>query len=124
VTYYAKKARETDAKLRKKGGTATLRRIVLGDDDPDTGKPARDEQDYPAAGVKLNYSADRIDGTLIQSGDQELLLSPLQLNGQPLPEPTVGDLVLFGAAKFAVKSVAKLEPTDVVVLYTLQLRGN
>lgn len=124
MTDYAKKARETDAKLRKKGGIVTLRRIVLGDDDPDTGKPMRDEQDYPAAGVKLNYSADRIDGTLIQSGDQELLLSPLQLDGQPLPEPTVGDLVLAGPATFAIKSVVKLQPTDVVVLYTLHLRGN
>jgi hypothetical protein len=124
VTDYAKKARETDAKLRKKGGTVTLRRVVLGDDDPDTGKPVKTVTDYTAAGVKLNYEADRIDGTLIQSGDQELLLSPLQLNGQPLPTPTVGDQVLAGPAIFAIKSVAKLEPTDVVVLYTLQLRGN
>jgi hypothetical protein len=124
VTDYAKKARETDAKLRKKGGTVTLRRVVLGDDDPDTGKPVKTVTDYTAAGVKLNYEADRIDGTLIQSGDQELLLSPLQLNGVALPTPTVGDQVLAGAATFAIKSVAKLEPTDVVVLYTLQLRGN
>lgn len=121
---YAKKARETDDKLRKKGGTVTLRRIVLGEDDPETGKPARTVTDYSAAGVKLNYSADRIDGTLIQSGDQELYLSPLQLNGQALPEPTVGDLVLAGSAMFAIKSVGKLEPVDVPVLYTLQLRGN
>lgn len=124
MTDYAKKARETDAKLRKKGGTVTLRRIVLGDDDPDTGKPTRDERDYTAAGVKFGYVAERIDGKLIQSGDQELLLSPLQLNGQPLPEPTTGDLVLINGAKFAIHNVAKLEPTDVVILYTLQLRGN
>jgi hypothetical protein len=120
---YVKKARETDAKLRKKGGTVTLRRIVLGDDDPDTGKPTRDVQDYSAAGVKLNYSADRIDGKLIQTGDQELLLSPLQLNGQPLPEPAVSDLMLIAGALYAIITVGKLEPVDVAVLYTLQLRG-
>jgi hypothetical protein len=124
MTDYAKKARETDMKLRKKGGTITLRRIVLGDDDPDTGKPAQTITDYTAAGVKLNYVTERIDGKLIQSGDQELLLSPLQLNGQPLPEPTAGDLVLINGATFAIHNVAKLEPTDVVILYTLQLRGN
>ncbi|KQQ40463.1 hypothetical protein ASF61_06840 [Duganella sp. Leaf126] len=121
---YAKKARETDVKLRKKGGTVTLRRIVLGDDDPDTGKPEQTITEYTAFGVKLNYSADRIDGTLIQSGDQELLLSPLQLNGQPLPEPTAGDLVLIGGVRYAIHNVAKLEPIDIAILFTLQLRGN
>ena len=124
MTDYAKKARETDAKLRKKGGSVTLRRIVLGDDDPDTGKPEQTITDYTAAGVKFGYVAERIDGKLIQSGDQELLLSPLQLTGQPLPEPTTGDLVLINGTKFAIHNIAKLEPTDVVILYTLQLRGN
>ncbi|TYQ19916.1 UNVERIFIED_ORG: hypothetical protein JN05_01284 [Zoogloea ramigera] len=124
MTDYAKKARETDGKLRKKGGTVTLRRIVLGDDDPDTGKPEQTITDFAAAGVKFGYVAERIDGKLIQSGDQELLLSPLQLTGQPLPEPSTGDLVLINGARFAIHNVAKLEPTDVVILYTLQLRGN
>jgi hypothetical protein len=124
MTDYAKKARETDAKLRKKGGTVTLRRIVLGDDDPDTGKPEQDITDYTAAGVNLNYTADRIDGKLIQTGDQELLLSPLQLRGQRLPEPAVSDLVLIAGVRYAIITVGKLEPVDVTVLYTLQLRGN
>lgn len=124
MTDYAKKARETDVKLRKKGAPVTVRRIVLGDDDPDTGKPEQTITNYTAAGVKLNYDAERVDGTLIQSGDQQLLLSPLQLNGQALPEPTTGDLVLINGAKFAIKNVGKLEPTAVVILYTLQLRGN
>lgn len=124
MTDYAKKARDTDAKLRAKGGTVTLRRIVLGDDDTDAGKPGRTETDYTAAGVKLNYEADRIDGKLVQVGDQELLLSTLQLNGQPLPVPTMGDQIWIGGARFAIKSIAKLEPTDVPVLFTLQLRGN
>lgn len=124
MTDYTKKALATDAKLRAKGAPVTLRRIVLGDDDPDTGKPDSETFNYVAAGVKLNYSADRIDGTLVQSGDQELYLSPLQLDGQQMPEPQTSDLVLIGAATFAVKSVAKVEPTNVPVLYMLQLRGN
>lgn len=47
---------------------------MLGDDDPDIGKPIKTITDYTAAGVKLNYEADRIDGKLIQSGDQEFYL--------------------------------------------------
>ncbi|MYN42739.1 hypothetical protein GTP55_25680 [Duganella sp. FT109W] len=124
MTDYAKKARDADAKLRKKGGTVTLRRIVLGDDDPDTGKPIKTVTDYTATGVKLNYEAERIDGTLIQAGDQELYLSPLQLNGQPLPAPTVGDLVLVAGVQYAIGPVQKIEPVDVPVLYIVQLKGN
>lgn len=124
MTDYAKKARDTDAKLRKKGGTVTLRRIVLGEDDTDTGKPIKVTTDFTAAGLKLGYEAERIDGNLIQSGDQELMLSPLQLNGQPLPEPKNSDLILIAGVNYAIKSVGKLEPVDVAILYTLQLRGN
>jgi hypothetical protein len=124
MTDYTKKALATDAKLRAKGATVTLRHIVLGDDDPDTGKPVRTVTDHAAAGVKLNYSADRIDGTLVQSGDQELYLSPLQLDGQPLPEPTVGDLILIAGVKYAIGPVQKIEPTDIPVLYILQLKGS
>lgn len=124
MTDYTKKARETDTKLRKKGGTVTLRRIVLGDDNPDTGKPDKTVTDYTAAGIKLGYEAERIDGNLIQSGDQELMLSPLQLDGQPLPEPKNSDLILIGGVTYAIKSVGKLEPVDVPILFTLQLRGN
>ncbi len=51
MTDYTKKSLATDAKLRAKGAPVTLRRIVLGDDDPDTGKPVRDEQDYTSLGL-------------------------------------------------------------------------
>lgn len=124
ATDYAKKAKDADAKLRQKGGAVTLRQIVIGDDDPDTGKPQQTVTDYASVGVKLNYSADRIDGTLIQVGDQELYLSTLQTNGVLLPTPTVGDLMLIGGKQYAIKSVGDLQPVDVSVLYTLQLRGN
>lgn len=123
MTDYTKKALATDAKLRAKGGSVTLRRVVLGDDDPDTGKPISTSTDYTAAGVKLNYSADRIDGTLVQMGDQELYLSPLQMTGERLPEPAVSDQIWIGGARYAIKAVGKVEPVDTPVLYMLQIRG-
>lgn len=124
MTDYAKKARETDAKLRKKGGTVTLRRTVLGEYDTNTGKPSKTVTDYTAAGVKLSYDAERVDGTAIQSADQELYLSPLQLNGEWLPSPTTADLILIAGVSYAIKSPGKIEPVDVPVLHILQLRGN
>ncbi|HEU4776985.1 MAG TPA: hypothetical protein VFS95_09180, partial [Telluria sp.] len=79
--------------------------------------------DYEGTGVKIAYEAENIDGTLIQAGDQKLLLSPLQRNGQAMPVPTAADLVLFGGASYTVKAVETTAPVDVSVLYTLQLRG-
>lgn len=123
MTDYAKTAARADQSLRRKGGIVTLRKVATGEYDTDTGKPAITTTDYSGTGVKIGYSADLIDGTLIQSGDQQLLLSPLQRSGAVMPMPADDDMVLIGSATFTVKSVGKEEPTDTAVLYTLQLRG-
>lgn len=124
MTDYTKAAARADASLRRKGGVVTLRREVPGEYDPGTGGPgAGSETDYPGTGVKLNYSQDDIDGTLIKQGDQQLLLSPLQRDGTAMPLPVSGDLLLIGAKAYTVQSVVDLQPTDTSLLYTLQLRG-
>ncbi|MES2262098.1 MAG: hypothetical protein V4724_26555 [Pseudomonadota bacterium] len=120
---YTKIAARADQSLRRKGGTVVLRRMVTGEYDTDTGGAPVTTTDYSGMGVKLAYSAEMVDGTLIQSGDQQLLLSPLQRDGTPMPAPTAADLVLIGAKTFTIKSAGADEPTDTPVLYTLQLRG-
>ncbi|MDQ1921630.1 hypothetical protein [Massilia pseudoviolaceinigra] len=124
MTDYAKTAARADQSLRRKGGTVVLRRAVPGTYDPGTGTgtPAS-TADYPGTGVKIAYLAEDIDGTLIRAGDQQLLLSPLQREGAPMPVPTTADLVLIGAEVLTIAAVQKVEPTDVAVLFTLQLRG-
>lgn len=123
MTNYAKTAARADQSLRRKGGIVTLRQVVTGEYDTDTGTTAATTTNYDGTGIKIGYSADMIDGTLIQSGDQQLLLSPLQRDGSPMPAPTSADLALIGTATFVVKSIDKTEPTDTAVLYVLQLRG-
>lgn len=120
---YAKTAARADQSLRRKGGIVVLRQVVTGAYDPDLGAAPTITTDYEGAGVKINYEAENIDGTLIQAGDQKLLLSPLQRNGVPMPTPTTADLVLFGGASYTVKAVGTTAPVDVAVLHTLQLRG-
>lgn len=120
---YAKTAARADASLRRKGGIVVLRQVVTGEYDPGLGTAPIITTDYEGTGVKIAYEAENIDGTLIQSGDQKLLLSPLQRNGQSMPAPTAADLVLFGGANYTVKAAATTAPVDVAVLHTLQLRG-
>ncbi len=123
MTDYSKTAARADQSLRRKGGIVVLRQVVTGPYDPDLGTAPITTTDYEGTGVKINYEAENIDGTLIQAGDQKLLLSPLQRNGLPMPQPTNADLVLFGAASYSVTAVETTAPVDVAVLHTLQLRG-
>lgn len=124
MTDYTKAAARADASLRRKGGVVVLRRELPGEYDPENGGPgAGSTTEYTGTAVKLNYSQDDIDGTLIKQGDQQLLLSPLQRDGAPMPLPVSGDLVLIGAKIYSVQSVVDLQPTDTSLLFTLQLRG-
>ena len=120
---YTKTAARADQSLRRKGGIVVLRRVVTGEYDPDLGAAPVTTTDYEGTGVKIAYEAENIDGTLIQAGDQKLLLSPLQRNGLPMPAPSTADLVLFGGASYTVKAIGTTAPVDVAVLHTLQLRG-
>ena len=123
MTDYTKTAARADQSLRRKGGIVVLRQVVTGEYDPGLGAAPSTSRDYEGTAVKIAYEAENIDGTLIQAGDQKLLLSPLQRNGQAMPAPTAADLVLFGGASYTVKSVETTAPVDVAVLHTLQLRG-
>lgn len=123
MTDYAKTAVRVDQSLRRKGGIVVLRQVVTGEYDPGLGAASTITTDYEGTGVKIAYEAENIDGTLIQAGDQQMLLSPLQRNGVPIPAPTAADLVLFGGASYTVKAVETTAPVDVAVLHTLQLRG-
>ena len=123
MTDYSKTAARADQSLRRKGGIVVLRQVATGEYDPGFGTAPITTTDYEGTGVKINYEAENIDGTLILVGDQKLLLSPLQRNGQAMPAPTAADLVLFGGASYTVKAVETTAPVDVAVLHTLQLRG-
>jgi hypothetical protein len=123
MTDYNKTAARADESLRRKGGIVTLHQVVTGEYDTATGAAPTVETDYQGTGVKIGYDAEEIAGTTIQSGDEKLLLSPLQRDGTPMPTPTTADQIVMGTARYSVKHVGKTAPVDVAVLFTLQLRG-
>lgn len=78
---------------------------------------------YFGSGAVFDYKQIEVTGTVIARGDQRLLLSPLQQNGTPMPQPTTSDDVMIGSTLYAVVNPGRVAPAGVTVLYDLQLRG-
>lgn len=81
--------------------------------------------DESGSGVETKYRAESIDGTLIQSGDVLLLLSPVTLEGIELSE-LVPDLTRIQKADgpWTVKHVDTVKPSGLKILHKVQLRRN
>ena len=75
------------------------------------------------SGSQKSYSARSIDGTVIQQGDVQFLLSPLKADGSPIERPVADrDTLTKLDGPWAVKHVDTIAPAGVPVLYKLQLR--
>ncbi len=103
--------------ISKFGQPATLRRAGDPVYDPATGEATATEQVAKAWAVTLNYDARRIDGSLIQSGDREILLSV------PAFAPEPGDVIACGVDLLRVVRADAVAPAGVPVLYTAQGRA-
>lgn len=123
---YTKLAAVAETQLEKFGQAVTLSRPsgVEATYDPATGTstPASPAT-YSGRGAIFGYRRRDIDGTLVQVGDQRLLLSPHQTDGTAMPEPQTTDRVVIGSTTYTVQNVSKTAPGGTVVMYTLQLRG-
>ncbi len=64
-------------------------------------------------------------GSLIKSGDKQLLISAMDVSGNPLlPQPAPGDLVtLASGATYKIMTVAPLAPSGVAIFYDCNIRG-
>jgi len=74
---------------------------------------------YAGTGATFDYAARDIDGTLIQAGDQRLLLSP----ASPMVEPKTSDLIVIGSTTYTVQRAGKVSPAGTSIVFELQLRG-
>lgn len=120
---YSQIAVSADAALREAGMEVTLRRVVTGEYDPGTGSAPETTVDYTAFGTVFDFKQQDVDGTLIKVGDQQLFLSPLQTNGQSMPEPTTSDKIIIGAVEYSIQPSKKIAPAGTNVLYQLHIRG-
>lgn len=84
--------------------------------------PANPATTAEGIGVLLDYTQREIDGTIIQYGDQKLLLAP-QIEVIPTTAHTVTAMHLGQSKTFTVKNVGAVAPAGQPVLYIVQLRG-
>jgi len=103
--------------LSRYGQPATLRSAGDPVYDPATGEATTTERTADAWAVTLAYDARRIDGTLIQSGDREVLLSV------PVFAPEPGDVIVCGVDRLRVVRADAVAPAGVPVLFTVQGRS-
>lgn len=104
-----------------KGLELTLRRTVQGEYDPDTGV-SETITDYAGSGLRENYKAEDIDGSLIKAGDVKFLVSPVLLNGTDMPQPETQDKILFDGETYTVQRVDPWDYAGLAVGFAVQAR--
>lgn len=97
-------------------------RKVAGDYDPDTGTAPEESITYGGRGVFGSYLAKEIDGSLIQTTDERLLILQnelfITLEGTPtamIAEPQIGDIIVG-------KRALNVNQDPVGATWTIQLR--
>lgn len=122
MTFYADMAAVADELLAELGVTVTLRTVSAGDYDPDTGTAALTTTDQTGNGALFDYGLHASgqsfgEGTMIVSGDKNLLLSPVGITA-----PAAGGKVIAAGVTWEIVSVKTTAPSGVPVLYEVQLR--
>jgi hypothetical protein len=115
--------------LKGKGQVITITRQSAGTYDPATGTSTVTTSTQTGWGAIFEYDTKQagifnVPGSLIQVGDKQLLLSPLNSSGSALTAPAINDTVTDAAGKaYTVTQVKSMAPAGTVVLYELNLRG-
>ncbi len=115
-----------------KGQAITLTRKTGGTYNPATSEveSASTASQY-CSGIVTDYKAtsragmQRQDGSLIQSGDRALRLSPKTVTGEALdPGPGLNDQVTLADGRaYTITSVSMLNPAGIVIYYDCNIRG-
>ncbi|WP_313666216.1 hypothetical protein [Shinella sp.] len=108
--------RATAARLIAKfGQTGAIRRTTISG-------PAYDPEtvitDHACQLAVMQYTDDKIDGTLIMRGDKLVYLSTAGLS----IEPSTADKVVIGGEEHAIVNVKPLSPAGLVVFWEVQAR--
>ena len=72
-------------------------------------------QTFTTIGIKTNYNSIEIDGTVIQSGDIQMVFSADV-------ELKINDIVTIDGEKYLIKQPNPVKPADVLICYKAQLR--
>lgn len=108
--------RATAARLIAKFGQAgAIRRTTTSGSSYD---PETVTTDHACQLAVMQYTDDKIDGTLIMRGDKLVYLSTAGLS----IEPSTADKVVIGGEEHAIVNVKPLSPAGLVVFYEIQAR--
>jgi hypothetical protein len=118
MTFYADMAIFTDELLNEFGQSVTVTLKSAGTYNPSAGTTTVTTVTQTGTAVILPYAEKFVDGTLIKLGDQQLLLSPVDIS-----EPKVGDTVTVGTIVYTITNVKAYKPAGTLVLYDLNIRG-
>jgi len=112
---YARTRATAERLIAKFGQTGAILRTT-------TGGPAYDPEtvttDHACQLAVMEYTDDKIDGTLIMRGDTLLYLSTAGLS----IEPSTADKVVIGGEEHAIVNVKPLSPAGLVVFWEVQAR--
>jgi hypothetical protein len=113
MTFYSELAEVAVELLTEFGQAITLTRTTGKSIDPVTGAITPGTSDnQPTIGVIKPYAKNLIDGTLIQVGDKEVILSPAIA---PLTSDTINGM--------QVVNITEINPAGTVLVYKVQVRG-
>jgi hypothetical protein len=104
---YLTTQRDAAEAIRESGGAFVLSNYV-DEGDVETGEVDRTESTFKGRAMPTEYESKDVDGTTILATDVKFLVSPIQDNGQPMPEIVVGGTVFFGAKNYDVVSAKPL----------------
>lgn len=128
MTFYSRMQKTANKLLLGKGQTVTITHVVPGTYDPETGLVTNTTTTQTGTGAIMDYNTQNTGiftapGSLVQVGDKQLLLSPLNTAGTVLTAPDVDDTVTDAAGKvWTIKQVKALSPAGTTVLYDCNLR--
>ena len=105
-----------------KGAALTITRTVKGQRDPDTGATANIVTTYPGSGLRETYQQKDVDGTNIKAGDVKFIISPVQLDGADMPQPSTVDKILFDGKTYSVVQVNPWDYVGLAVGFEVQAR--
>lgn len=112
------KAQQTASRLIARfGAPLSLSVTTPGAYDPDTGLAGGTTQAWSPQAVRMDYSADEIDGTNIKRGDQRIYMQ--HIAGMSIPP---GAKLTIGAEQWMVIESRPLAPAGVVVFHDVQVR--
>ena len=112
-------------KLIAKNGQSVTLRSVVNVVAPDPTKPwtpgANTNSDTTVNAVFLDYSHNHIDGTLIQTGDQKVLMPSTNTAGSAI-DPQIEGLIIRGTENWKIVNIKPLNPNGQSIMYELQVR--